>query len=191
MTLKKATLQDIKALKKICTDAYAGNFYHHWNENGLEWYLEKEFGDERLKADLSNRNVAYYFIEYRENPVGFVKISYNTEINNLQNEAVELEKIYVLPEFKGKGLGKASLGEIVESLKKQGIKTLFLCVIDTNINAIAFYKKLGFTINGTTRLDLPYFKEELKGMYLMVLELTKQSANFNLNPNLHPTQNNP
>jgi diamine N-acetyltransferase len=55
-------------------------------------------------------------------------------------------------------------------LNSPGIKTLFLCVIDTNTNAIAFYKKLGFTRHGTTRLDLSYFKEELKGMYRMVLE---------------------
>ena len=62
MVLKKASLCDIVELKKICTDAYAKNFYHHWNEDGLEWYLEREFGDVRLKADLSNRHLAYFFI---------------------------------------------------------------------------------------------------------------------------------
>jgi len=170
MKLKKATFNDLPALQKICTAAYANNFYHHWNENGLEWYLEKEFGDERLKADLANRNLAYYFIEHNEIPVGFVKIRYNAEFMGLPNKAAELEKIYLLPEFKGKGLGKAALNKIMESVKKKGIKTFFLCVIDTNTNAIAFYNKLGFTRHGTTLLDLPYFKEELKGMYRMVLE---------------------
>ena len=96
---------------------------------------------EILKADLSNNDVTYYFIECDEKAVGFVKIRYNAGIHELQNDAVELEKIYILPGFKGKGLGKAALGEIVKSLKKQNIKTLFLCVIDTNTNAIAFYKK--------------------------------------------------
>ena len=170
MKLQKATFNDFLALQKICTTAYAKNFYHHWNENGLECYLEREFGVERLKADLANRNLAYYFIEYNQNPVGFVKVRYNAEINGQKNYAAELEKIYLLPEFQGKGLGKAALGKIVESVKKKGIKTLFLCVIDTNTNAIAFYKKLGFSLYGTTCLDFPYFKEELKGMYRMVLE---------------------
>ena len=173
MVLTKASLFDLPALKEICTNAYAKNFYHHWNENGLEWYLEREFGNEKLKADLANRNVAYYFIVYDENQVGFVKIRYNTAFNGIENKAVELEKIYVLPEFKGNGLGKAALGEIVKSVKKQGIKTLFLCVIDSNTHAITFYKKLGFTIYGTTRLDLPYFKEELKGMYQMIMAINQ------------------
>ena len=173
MTLKKAALRDVKALHQICTDAYAMNFYHHWNENGLDLYLESEYGIEKLKAGLANRNLGYYFIECGKKPAGFVKIRYNAEFNGRQNKAAELEKIYLLPEFMGKGLGKAAMGKIVESLKKKGVCTLFLCVIDTNTNAIAFYTKLGFTIHGTTRLDLPYFKDELKGMYCMMLEIDK------------------
>lgn len=173
MILKKAVLQDVKALKQICSAAYAKNFHHHWNENGLDWYLESEYGDERLKADLANDNLEYYFIMCGENPVGFVKIRYNAELNGMQNPAVELEKIYLLPEFKGKGLGKATMDKIVESLKRKGVLTLFLCVIDTNTNAITFYKKLGFIQHSTTCLCLPYFKEELKGMYRMMLEINK------------------
>ena len=171
IALKKAALNDIMALKEICTNAYARNFHHHWNENGLEWYLEKEFGDERLKADLANCNLAYFFIMYDEKPIGFVKIRVNAEFNGKQNEAAELEKIYVLPEFKGMGLGKSALAEIIKTLKLQGKKILFLCVIDTNANAIAFYNKLGFNFHSTTQLELPYFKEELKGMHRMVLEI--------------------
>ncbi len=173
MTLKKAVLHDVKVLKQICRDAYAKNFHHHWNENGLDLYLESEYGDEKLKADLANRNLGYYFIGYGENRVGFVKIRYNAEFNRMQNEAAELEKIYLLPEFKGRGLGKAAMAEIVEMLKNKGGLTLFLYVIDTNTNAIAFYKKLGFTVHSTTRLELPNFKEELKGMYCMMLEIDK------------------
>lgn len=159
------------ALKEICTNAYAKNFYHHWNENGLEWYLEREFGDKKLKADLANRNFGYYFIEFGENPVGFVKICYDAEFNKMQHEAAELEKIYVLPEFQGKGLGKSALTEIIKNLKTKGTKIIFLCVIDTNTKAIAFYLKQGFIFHSTTMLDLPYFKEELKGMYRLVLEV--------------------
>jgi len=171
MVLKKASLFDIVELKKICTDAYAKNFHHHWNENGLEWYLEREFGDKKLKADLTNRHLAYYFIVNDEKPAGFVKIRYNALLSGVSSEAVELEKIYILPEFKRKGMGKAALSEIIKSLKKQGIKTLFLSMIDSNTNALAFYKKQGFTWHSNTRFDLPYFKEELKEMHRMVIDI--------------------
>ena len=171
MVLKKASLHDIPALKEICTDAYAKNFYHHWNENGLEWYLEREFGDEKLEADLANRHLAYYFIVNDEKPVGFVKIRYNAVLSGVSSEAVELEKIYILPGFKGKGLGKQAFSEIIKSLKKQGIKTVFLRVIDSNTDAIAFYQKQGFTWHSNTHFDLPYFKGELKEMHRMVIDI--------------------
>lgn len=171
MVLKKASLTDIPALKEICTSAYAKNFHHHWNENGLEWYLEREFGEEKLKADLLNRHLAYYFILHHENPVGFVKIRYNAMLDEIKNKAVELEKIYFLPQFKRMGIGSAAISEIIKSLKKKGIKTLFISVVDSNTNAITFYKKQGFTWHSNTRFDLPYFKEELKGMHRMVLNI--------------------
>lgn len=171
MVLKKASFFDLPALKEICADAYAKNFYHHWNENGLEWYLEREFDEEKLNADLANCQLEYYFIMYHENPAGFVKIRYNATFDRINNKAVELEKIYVLPEFKGMGIGKAALSEIIKSLKKQGIKTLFLSVIDSNTNAITFYEKQGFAWHSNIRFDLPYFKEELKGMHRMVIDI--------------------
>ena len=170
MVLKKASIADLQALNEICTNSYAKNFYHHWNENGLEWYLEREFSIERLKADLSNSYLEYYFILHNENPVGFMKIRYNAILDEIKDDAVELEKIYVLPEFKEKGIGEAALSELIGSLKKQGIKTLFLYVIDANTNAITFYKKQGFIWHSNTRFDIPYFKEELKGMHCMVYD---------------------
>lgn len=40
-------------------------------------------------------------------------------------------------------------------------------MIDTNTRVIEFYKKIGFEMCDKTVLDIPYFKEELKGMWRM------------------------
>ncbi|RKR18747.1 ribosomal protein S18 acetylase RimI-like enzyme [Maribacter vaceletii] len=171
MELQKAILTDITELRKICIDAYSKNFYNHWNEGGLEWYLEKEFNVERLKSDLLDKDAEYYFIKRGLKNVGFIKIRNNTNKDlNIEN-AVELEKIYVLPECKGMGIGKTALNGIIKKAKERGSGNLFLCVIDTNMSAIAFYEKLGFTFHSKTILDIPYFKEELKGMNRMIKKL--------------------
>jgi ribosomal protein S18 acetylase RimI-like enzyme len=167
MELRKAFLEDINKLKKICIDAYSLNFYNHWNEGGLEWYLDNEFSDKRLTLDLSDKNTEYYFIEHQEKQVGFIKIKINSSSDFIPN-SVELEKIYVLPECKGMGIGKLALNDIIQKTKNSGIDSVFLCVIDTNENAIAFYEKLGFKFHSKTILDIPYFKEELKGMNRMI-----------------------
>ncbi|MDD7887452.1 GNAT family N-acetyltransferase [Flavivirga sp. 57AJ16] len=175
MQLQKAIIKDITELRKICIDAYSKNFYDHWNEGGLEWYLEKEFSAERLKFDLLDKDTEYYFIKRGLKNVGFIKIKNNTNKDlNIEN-AVELEKIYVLPECKGMGIGKSALTEIIKKTKEHGYKNLILCVIDTNVNAIAFYEKLGFIFHSKTILDIPYFKEELKGMNRMIIQLDEKS----------------
>jgi len=171
MKLKKALKSDVNDLKKICIDAYSKNFHNHWNEGGLEWYLEKEFSTERLKSDLADENTEYYFIEHKLKSVGFIKIGNNSNTHLSIENGVELEKIYVLPECKGMGIGKLALKEIIKRIEKLGKSNLFLSVIDTNVNAISFYEKLGFKFHSKTTLDIPYFKEELKGMNRMIKEL--------------------
>ncbi|MDB4292814.1 GNAT family N-acetyltransferase [Maribacter sp.] len=171
MVLKKAALIDLIDLRNICIAAYSKNFYNHWEEGGLEWYVDKEFSTKKLTSDLNDHHTEYYFIEHEQKAVGFIKIRNNSVANSSIENAVELEKIYVLPECKGMGIGKSALKDIIKRITAAGAKNIFLGVIDTNINAIAFYEKIGFEMHSKTSLDIPYFKVELKGMYRMVKKL--------------------
>ena len=168
MQLEKATLDNIAELQEICIAAYAQNFAHHWEENGLELYLADQFSIERLTADVSNPNFAYYFIKASAKPIGFIKVKLTADLATFKKEeTVELEKIYVLPEMKGQGIGKRALTAITQEMAGIGKKIFFLCVIDTNTAAIKFYEKLGFQFHSKTRLEAPFFKEALKGMHRM------------------------
>lgn len=180
MELRKALFTDVIDLKKICIDAYSKNFYNHWNDGGLECYLDKEFSTERLKSDLVDKNTEYYFIENEKKAVGFIKTRNNSGTNLSIKNGLELEKIYVLPEFKGKGIGKSALKEIIKKTEERGKENLFMCVIDTNLSAIDFYEKLGFEFHSKTTLNIPYFKEELKGMNRMIKDLKGESISNNV-----------
>ncbi len=168
MKLVKASIKDINVLKGVCIDAYALNFHNHWDEGGLEWYLDNEFSIPKLTLDLADKTIEYYFIVYNEKHVGFIKIKTNESSDFSKDSFIEIEKIYVLPEYNGKGIGKFVLQEVIRRSKSKKIKSIFLSVIDTNLKAIAFYKKAGFEFHSNTILDIPYFKEELKGMYRMI-----------------------
>jgi ribosomal protein S18 acetylase RimI-like enzyme len=169
--LKKARPEDIWQLQRICIDTYSIYFADYWNEDGLEWYLDKQFGNEKLKADLHDDHVDYYIILDNNHPAGFVKINHHRQPDSPFDESAELEKIYVFPECKGRGLGKKVLTEVLAITRKRGKKIIFLGVLDTNLNAIAFYAKLGFKFHSKIQLSLPYFKDELRGLNLMYKEL--------------------
>ncbi len=172
MQLEKATTDNIALLQEICIAAYAQNFAHHWDANGLDLYLADQFSTERLTADVSNPIFAYYLIKVSDRLIGFIKIKLTADLATFKKEeTVELEKIYVLPEMKGQGVGKKALTAIIQEMKNVGKKIFFLCVIDTNSAAIKFYEKLGFQFHSKTRLEAPFFKEELKGMHRMYRQL--------------------
>lgn len=170
MKLKKATLEDLSTLHRICVEAYSLHFHTHWEEGGLEWYLHREFRMEKLTEDVQDALTDYYMILEEKEVVGFLKTQENALPGLSSSEGMELVKMYILPNFKGKGAGQLVLKEIIDKVRDQGKQHFFLCVIDTNLSAIAFYKKVGFQFHSKMRLDLPYFKDELRGMDRMYME---------------------
>ncbi|TSE06631.1 MULTISPECIES: GNAT family N-acetyltransferase [Aquimarina] len=172
MQLQKATVKDISTLQTVCFDSYTQVFASHWNENGLELYLEEQFGNARLTIELQDTSVEYYFVTYNNENIGFLKINYNSSSKLSKLDNCELEKIYILPKFSGMGIGKKAMSEVIKKAVEKDKKLLFLCVIDTNVDAIAFYKKLGFQFHSKTRLEITHFKEELKGMERMCFPLS-------------------
>ena len=65
----------------------------------------------------------------------------------------ELDDLYVLPAFRGQGIGS----EILLKCMDESSNPLYLYVFSGNIRAISFYKKFGFSVReavGKTRLIL-------------------------------------
>lgn len=58
----------------------------------------------------------------------------------------EIISIYLLPEYMGKGFGKALLELVIAELKKLGHHDIFLWVLEENWNARGFYEKAGFSV---------------------------------------------
>jgi diamine N-acetyltransferase len=167
---KKASRNDLHLLFEVCRQSYTENFAHHWNEGGLDWYLDKVYGLEVIKADLIDSDIDYFIAFLNEEPVGFMKLHLNSSLPDYSSKAgMEIEKIYFRPQFQGRGIGKKLINVALEVGQKIKKEIIWLGVIDTNENAIEFYKKVGFKIHDKTTLDIPHFKEELKGMWRMML----------------------
>jgi ribosomal protein S18 acetylase RimI-like enzyme len=172
ITVKKATLDDLPGLYTICRQSYSENFAHHWNDGGLAWYLEKVYSWDGIAGDLADPHIHYFIAYYNEEPAGFMKVHLNSNAPDEPSaKAIEIEKLYFRPHFQGKGIGKMLIAvafDLAKDLKRQKV---WLGVIDTNTSAIEFYKKMGFMLYDKIQLDLPYFKEELKGMWRMTMAL--------------------
>jgi ribosomal protein S18 acetylase RimI-like enzyme len=79
-----------------------------------------------------------------------------------------LEYLWVAPAFRGRGVAFNMINVVLDRLKRSGVRTVFLWVLDGNDNAKRLYKRLGF-ISGNHRQPLkeqPGRSEELMKMDL-------------------------
>lgn len=61
----------------------------------------------------------------------------------LGKPGIYLEDLYVKPEFRSRGIGKALLNKIISIAKKRNYGRVEWSVLDWNKSAIEFYKKIG------------------------------------------------
>ena len=168
----RARTTDLEELQNICRKAYTQHFGDHWEEGGLEMYLKDQFGEDRLSNDLDNEMIHFYFVKDGDSCIGFCKINIDMPFEKEPNSpSCELEKIYLLNEWTGKNYGKRALNFLLDIARSYDRKLIFLCVVDSNAPAIAFYLSQGFEVYKKTMLKIPLFKDDLRGMYVMYKHL--------------------
>ena len=64
----------------------------------------------------------------------------------LTKPGIYLEDLFVLPEYRRQGIGKAMLSYLGKLALKRGAGRLEWSVLDWNASAIAFYQKMGATV---------------------------------------------
>ena len=117
-----AEINDVDSIMKIESSGIA----HPWTRDSIEALINDE-NKIALKAFLDDGSVVAY--------VGASYVLDEAEIGN----------ICVLPEYRGMGVGKSLLNDLMDELKSRGIVIVFLEVESDNVNAIALYEKAGFT----------------------------------------------
>jgi len=116
----------------------------------MQAYVNTHFNAGRIQAELANAEVAYYFIYKGGSHAGYIRLNYGSQQTDLQDvKAIEIERIYVLPAFKGQGLGGLMIAHACQLAKAQRLSYVWLGVWEKNTKAIAFYQKMGFTVFDT------------------------------------------
>ncbi|KAE8330798.1 acyl-CoA N-acyltransferase [Aspergillus sergii] len=77
----------------------------------------------------------------------------------------EMKRLYVSPEARGTGLGKALVNSIVDRAKDLGYKEMRLDTLPSMVGAIQLYKRVGFVEIA------PYYETPLEGTLFLGLDL--------------------
>lgn len=144
IVIEECNLKDIKKLKEIGEKT----FYETYDENlkeDMEDYMEKNFSYEQLENELKNNNSRFYMVKNDKEIIAYMKLNFITnQTNRGYDKSLEIQRIYVVQEYKGKHIGKKLIQKAVDIAKSNNQSYIWLGVWEKNINAISFYEKQGF-----------------------------------------------
>ena len=99
--------------------------------------------EEGLRAALFERKVAHAMIAEAEGePVGFVLYFFNFSTFE-GHEGLYLEDLFVRPQYRGRGYGKALFGALAAVAQERGCPRFEWSCLDWNTHSIGFYRSLG------------------------------------------------
>ena len=171
--LRRVTSDDLSLIQQVGRDTYVPYYPHVWHPGGVEWYVDICFNTERLEQELANPAIEYYFPMTAEGQViGLLKLHTNEPTPDEGIErAIFIEKIYLMPDFFGKGMGQKILQIVEDRARAEGIEALWLQVMH-NAGPIGAYAKAGFLITAPIHFDYPLLLEEERDGWVMVKKLT-------------------
>jgi ribosomal protein S18 acetylase RimI-like enzyme len=145
MKIRKVNIQDVEKLKEIGKLTFAETFSSDNSEEDMQKYLEEGFSTEKLKAELTDKNAEFYFAELDDKVIGYLKVNFGQSQTEIKDEnALEIERIYMLKEFHGKKVGQVLYEKAIELAKEKNVGYVWLGVWEQNSRAIRFYEKNGF-----------------------------------------------
>lgn len=147
--IQKVTLSYIVDLQTIARRTFHETFSAVNTEENMKKYLEEEFSIEKLTDELNDANTEFYFAVLDDRVIGYLKLNKGNSQTELKDEnAIEIERIYVLNEFHGKNVGQKLFNKAIQQAEANNAKYIWLGVWEENPRAIAFYTKNGFEAFG-------------------------------------------
>ena len=149
LTFRKCTQKDLTLLSDLSKRTFLSAFKHLNTAENMQAYLDKAYCPEQLLRELNNPYSAFYTAFDDETPVGYIKVNEAQAQTDIHDEAsLELERIYLLKDFLGLGLGKELLEKAISIGNNKKKRYVWLGVWEKNEKAIAFYQKNGFVVVG-------------------------------------------
>lgn len=140
LSLRRATLKDIKTLQRLNNEVFIDN-YKYDHDLLLDWALGKS-GRKYFTHFVNDSNSFCCIASVAGNPVGYIlcilkKFSYR------KNKYLEIDNMGVIPGYRSKGIGTVLLNSARSWAKKNGYQKIYVNSYCKNTRAITFYKRHG------------------------------------------------
>lgn len=138
MKFIQAKTDDIALVQQLARTSWESAYAEILSKEQIDYMLAEMYSTAEISSHLTNPNYHYFLIENNEKPVGFIGFQHHYEPGT-----TKLHRVYLIPEAKGLGFGKAAINFLKEKTGETGNKRIILNV-NKNNSARKIYESQGF-----------------------------------------------
>lgn len=143
--IRECSLDNIEIIKVISEQTFYETFSSENSKEDMEEYISQNFSYEQLETEIKTNGTKFYIVEINDEVAAYMKLNFDTaQTESGHNNTLEVQRIYVLKEYKNNHIGKQLIQKAIEIGKTNHLTYIWLGVWENNINAIKFYEKQGF-----------------------------------------------
>lgn len=133
-------------LLPVARRIFSETFSHLYDRDAFEAFCDQTYAaDGTMAKDLSDPEVRWRVATIAGDPIGYAKLTpLRAPAPDAQQGARELQQIYVLSRWHGKGVAGNLMKWAIGSARQLGAPEIYLTVFDHNERAKHFYAKHGF-----------------------------------------------
>lgn len=169
LLIRRADPTDAIAISLVARMSFKEAFYEDFQyKDDLLDYQERTFNVAKIRASLAKPHNYFWLVLVDELPVGYAKLKFPSPTPfSSRAPLAQLQKIYVLEDFLGRGIGRLLQDKVIEKARDLTAQALWLSVYQGNTQAVGFYEHYGFRKLATHqfkigRVDFEFWAMELK-----------------------------
>jgi GNAT superfamily N-acetyltransferase len=149
-TLRRAVPGDAPSLAVLAERTFRDAFSARNSPSNMDLQCERYFGPDIQAREISDRGIVTTLALASGQLIGFTQLMpAKPQPQVAAKRPAELNRLYVVAEWQGKGVAQALLKDAIASAKSAGADCLWLGVWEHNPKAIAFYRKSGLEAFGS------------------------------------------
>ncbi|MDF3076228.1 MAG: paiA [Sphingobacteriaceae bacterium] len=173
LSIRPATIQDVEILASLGRQTFHEAYADQNSEEDMQSYISKNFSGEQISQKINEPGAFFFIAEYNGVPVGYTRYG-SSSISALDGQnAIGLERIYILNEFQGKGIGRRLVDHAIDFARAAGKEMIWLGVWEKNYNALGFYTRMGFRKVGEKTFTIG---SDVQNDYVMALKVQEGNA---------------
>ena len=166
LNLSPVTVAKHEVLLQLMQRIYPPAYSQLWKNNDCNWYINSQYNLKHVTKELDVKNTDYFFIQYNTKTIGILRL-----VHQIAEATTKLHRLYLDHDYQGLGLGKQLMQLSEDRAKANQSTSIWLEAMDTQLQALNFYKKCGFKIVDSYALDFELIMDPFKGMHKMTKQL--------------------